>query len=178
MADKKQPRVKRTLWTRPDGSDYESPAEEYIFSPLGFDVGLQVLGKKWEVPHRTIVRWSGDQEWVKRREIHTKALSIQNQEQRLAESAEHINKIYKALRGLWNASIIAIQGKFVTEGKVNKLSANEIHLYTQALTRVTRWALLLEGVNVEDGQGETAKSQGEIFKTMSDEELLKHAGWD
>lgn len=159
---------KKSLWTKPEGSTYNSPGEEYIFSPE--EVSLKELGKKWKVHLRTIKSWSTKQNWVAKRRQYHEMVSEAVFKKNVEERSKRVDKLYDNLKFLWTAQIEALKQNLVdTNGgraQSKKIKPSDLNSISQTCARISEWALLLEGVNIKEIPPESKVEDKQITITF------------
>ncbi len=152
---------KKSLWTRPKGSPYESPGEEYIFSPE--EISLDKLCKKWEVNLRTIKNWSVKQSWIDKRKQYHEMVSDAVFKKNVEGKTKRIDKLYENLKFLWTAQIEALKQNLIEtkdgRARPKKMKASELSAISNTCARVSEWAFLLEGKNIKEIQEQEEEKQ-------------------
>ncbi len=150
---------KKSLWTRPKGSPYDSPGEEYIFSPE--EIGLQEIAKKWGVNLRTIKNWSVKQNWVVKRMQYHEMVSDVVFKKNVEGRTKRIDKLFVNLQFLWTAQIEALKQNLIEtkdgRARPRKMKASELSAISSTCARISEWAFLLEGKKIKEIQDEEEK---------------------
>ncbi len=71
--------INRAPWTKPEGAEFETPREEYIYSPV--KISLVALAAKWKVTYRSLIYYCRRHHWVNDRKRIQEGLVLAREQQ-------------------------------------------------------------------------------------------------
>ncbi len=145
---------KQSKWIKPDGSQYETPADEYIYSPEP-GVSLRALAEKWQAKKDNIANWSRNEKWAEKRSQHLEKLSKQLSNKIITNRVNEKEKFLRTYLGLWTGISKGIQQKIFykdTNGelKIRDYAPLEWNQLSQALARAQEKAAQVAGIELVD----------------------------
>ena len=161
--------MEQNKWIKPEGSKYETPADEYIYSPEP-GISLRLLADKWQAKKDTIANWSRNEQWVERRSQHLEKLNHQLSKKIITTQINEREKFFKTYQGLWAGISKGIQQKIFYrdnngELKIREFEPAEWNLLSQALARAQENAAQLAGIELV-GKGKSKADTEPLIVTI------------
>ena len=144
--------MEQNKWIKPEGSEYETPAEEYIYSPEP-GISLRALAEKWQAKKNNLANWSRNEKWVEQRAQHLAEVKRQLSHKITSSQINEREKFLKTYQGLWTGISKGIQQKIFYkdangEFKIKDYEPSEWNQICQALAKAQGQAAQLAGIDL------------------------------
>lgn len=161
-------------FTKPEGSEFDFPWEEYIYGP---QVSLVTLGKKWKIHTRVLATWSGKDEWVKKRKEFQDKVEAKQATKLADKESDQRSKLVRTYNNLWLAVFNQAQSLLYEKDKngrpkLKDLTAADLNLVTLILSRAQEYSAQAAGINlkVEKKNDEEDKNITLVFGFGADDD--------